>query len=52
MPEGVGEVMVHPGDPIGLTTADTRLLAGRTLEQNALCDPTVVAAVKTMPASN
>jgi chitin disaccharide deacetylase len=46
LPEGVGEVMVHPGDPVGLTAADTRLLAERTLEQNALCDPTVRQAVQ------
>ena len=47
LPDGVGEVMVHPGDPIGLTAANTRLLAARTLEQNALCDPAVLTAVKT-----
>ncbi len=46
LPDGVGEVMVHPGYPTGLTAVDTRLLAQRTLEQDALCDPTVVAAVK------
>lgn len=46
MPDGVGEVMVHPGDPVGLTVANTRLLAERTLEQNAVCDPAVIAAVK------
>jgi len=46
MPPGIGEVMVHPGDPVGLTLADTRLLDERTLEQEALCDPAVKAAVE------
>jgi predicted glycoside hydrolase/deacetylase ChbG (UPF0249 family) len=46
MPEGLGEVMVHPGDPAGLTRADTRLLAERTLELTALCDPAVRQAVR------
>ncbi len=44
-PPGIGEIMVHPGYISGLTTRDTRLLAQRTVEQQALCNPSVKAAL-------
>lgn len=44
-PPGVGEVMVHPGYSSGLTGRETRLLTQRTVEQQALCDPAVKAAM-------
>lgn len=43
LPPGIGEVMVHPGNPVGLCRHDTRLLAQRALEQHALVDPAVKA---------
>ena len=46
LPPGTGEIMVHPGDPRGLNATDTRLLAERQWELDALCDPAVRAAVK------
>jgi predicted glycoside hydrolase/deacetylase ChbG (UPF0249 family) len=45
-PEGVGEVMVHPGHPEGLTEDDTRLLSSRTVELEALQDRSVAYAVQ------
>ncbi|NNM87566.1 MAG: ChbG/HpnK family deacetylase [Phycisphaerae bacterium] len=41
LPAGTGEVMVHPGNPVGLTPHDTRLLSQRTLEQETLADAVV-----------
>ena len=41
LPSGIGEVMVHPGQPDGLSSSQTRLLAERQLELDALCDPGV-----------
>lgn len=43
LPAGLGEVMVHPGNPVGLTHRHTRLLLERTLEQEALCNAAVTA---------
>ncbi len=43
LPPGTGEVMVHPGNPVGLTRQHTRLLAERSLEQDALVDAAVKA---------
>jgi len=46
LPEGTGEVMVHPGHTQGLTTQglttnDTYLIQQRQIELDALCDPAV-----------
>ncbi|HTV48280.1 MAG TPA: ChbG/HpnK family deacetylase [Phycisphaerae bacterium] len=41
LPEGIGEVMVHPGYAQGLTLADTYLIKQRQTELDALCDPAV-----------
>lgn len=38
---GTGEVMVHPGRANGLSTGQTRLVAERQLELDALCNPEV-----------
>lgn len=45
LPDGVGEVMIHPGYQTDLTAAETRLLESRVVELNALTDPAVRAAV-------
>ncbi len=41
LPAGTGEVMVHPGNPVGLSQHQTRLVWQRTLEQHALVDTAV-----------
>ncbi len=48
LPPGIGEVMVHPGNPVGLTRQDTRLLVERSLEQDALVDAAVKAHCTTL----
>jgi len=45
LPEGLTELMVHPGLPDGLQPAQTRLLASREAELRALCDQDVRAAI-------
>lgn len=40
-PEGVIEIMTHPGFPHDLDHRDTRLLESRKTELDALCNPTV-----------
>ncbi len=45
-PEGLGEVMVHPGYIHDVTAADTRLLQQRLTELEALCDPVVRTALE------
>jgi predicted glycoside hydrolase/deacetylase ChbG (UPF0249 family) len=39
LPQGLGEVMVHPGYIADITAADTRLLQQRLTEMEALCNP-------------
>lgn len=51
LPEGLGEVMVHPGYINGLTPADTRLLQERLTELDALCEPSVRDALARSHAS-
>lgn len=41
LPEGVTEIMTHPGLPAGLDASATRLLQSRQEELAALCDPLV-----------
>jgi predicted glycoside hydrolase/deacetylase ChbG (UPF0249 family) len=45
LPEGLSELMVHPGLPEGLQAGQTRLLASREAELRALCDADVRAAI-------
>ena len=45
-PEGLGEVMVHPGYVGDVTRADTRLLRERVVEMEALCDARVRVALR------
>jgi predicted glycoside hydrolase/deacetylase ChbG (UPF0249 family) len=45
-PEGIGELMVHPGYVHDSTERDTRLLKERVLEMEALCDPRARAAMR------
>jgi predicted glycoside hydrolase/deacetylase ChbG (UPF0249 family) len=43
---GVTEIMVHPGYAAGLSFAQTRLLASRQIEMEALCDAQVLGRLK------
>jgi chitin disaccharide deacetylase len=45
-PQGLGEVMVHPGDARDVTARDTRLLAERAVELAALLDPALRGALE------
>lgn len=45
LPEGVSELMVHPGLARDLQAGQTRLLASREAELRALCDQSVLAAI-------
>lgn len=49
LPEGTGEVMVHPAYIHDLTPADTRLLTERLTEMEALCSPAVKADLQSRP---
>lgn len=44
LPPGVTEIMVHPGRIDGLDSTQTRLIASRQAELDALCDPSVADA--------
>ncbi len=47
LPEGVSELMTHPGyDDMELRQADTRLLESRATEFSLLTDPEIVAAIR------
>lgn len=46
LPEGVTELMVHPGEPEDLAPGLTRLRESRRVELSALCDPRVRAAFR------
>lgn len=45
-PDGIGEVMVHPGDPKGLDEGQSRLVMQRQVEGDALRDRTVAYTVQ------
>jgi len=44
VPPGLIEIMTHPGLPDGLEASQTRLIASRRAELEALCDPRVAEA--------
>jgi predicted glycoside hydrolase/deacetylase ChbG (UPF0249 family) len=44
-PDGIGELMVHPGYMRDVVPGETRLLQERVTEMEALCDPRARAAV-------
>ena len=52
LPDGTGEVMVHPGYTADLPLGSTRLTAQRRMELDALCDPRVITAIQTLEADN
>ncbi len=52
LPDGTGEVMVHPGYAADLPSGSTRLTEQRRMELDALCDTNVLAAVHTPAADN
>ncbi len=44
-PEGLGELMVHPGYSSDISVGTTRLIRERVVEMEALCDPRVRAVL-------
>ncbi len=52
LPDGTGEVMVHPGYADDLSLGSTRLTAQRRMELDGLCDSKVITAIQTMAADN
>ena len=50
LPDGTGEVMVHPGYAADPPTDSTRLTAQRRMELDALCDSKVITAIRTLAA--
>ena len=52
LPDGTGEVMVHPGYAADPPTGSTRLTAQRRMELDALCDANVITALHTLAADN
>lgn len=46
LPEGIGEIMVHPGAADGLAATGTRLIAAREAEWKGLIEPRIAEALR------